>query len=122
MYAPTRWPRLAQWLKQADDLLANASSPALHSEKSFGRPGDWTFRRQPALNETDPAPDYSFQAITCADAVDAGDVTTQIVFESLVTVTREVSQMCKSDSRSLCYLIAYLLHAVGPMWGDVSVV
>lgn len=49
----------------------------------------------------DPPPDYSFQAITCADAPDA-NYTTKDVFDELVRVTREVSQV------------------FGPQWGDVS--
>ena len=34
----------------------------------------------------------------CADAADAGDVTTKDVFDMLVNVTRSVSPMCKLDS------------------------
>lgn len=56
-------------------------------------------RDDPTTNDT--SPDYSFPAITCADAPDA-NYTTKDVFDELVRVTQQVSQV------------------FGPQWGDVS--
>jgi len=47
--------------------------------------------------------DFLSLAITCADSIDTGSTTTKDVFDELVRVSREVSQL------------------FGPMWGDVSV-
>ncbi|QRV81714.1 Abhydrolase domain-containing protein [Ceratobasidium sp. AG-Ba] len=110
MYGPEYWPFLAEKLVHFSEFLAHASATnpnntkrALDFELARPRP----LRRHPlmprqASNESDPAPDYAFQAVTCADAVDAGNVTTQMVFDELVRATRQVSPM------------------FGPIWGDAG--
>ncbi|KAG9093654.1 hypothetical protein FRC06_011422 [Ceratobasidium sp. 370] len=42
-----------------------------------------------------PARDYALQAVTCADAMDSGDVTTRTIFEELARVATEVAPICK---------------------------
>ncbi|KAG9106063.1 hypothetical protein FRC07_008976 [Ceratobasidium sp. 392] len=112
MYGPTNWPFLARNLLAISEFLANASNTSPNSTKrvlDFDMPSPRPFLRRHSLtarqnssNSSDPAPDYAFQAVTCADAVDPGNVTTQMVFEELVRATREVSPM------------------FGPMWGDAG--
>ncbi|KAG8707836.1 hypothetical protein FRC11_007094 [Ceratobasidium sp. 423] len=108
MYTPTKWPELAEQGATFVDFFRNISLLPSSTKRSVGAPIFDIGRRQTANNGTtsnttttnDPAPDYAFQGVTCADAVDAGNVTTKDVFDFLVKVTREVSQM------------------FGPMWGD----
>ncbi|KDQ21467.1 hypothetical protein BOTBODRAFT_25909 [Botryobasidium botryosum FD-172 SS1] len=93
MYNPTNWPDLATALLDMYDQIKAGKSPAA----PLVRP---KLRRQSNTNSTsDPdshpeaAPDYSFQAITCADALDSGNTTTKDVFDEIVRVTREVSPL-----------------------------
>ncbi|KAG9122808.1 hypothetical protein FRC07_000644 [Ceratobasidium sp. 392] len=119
MYAPTQWPELAKNLSTIHDFIVtnmspsgnpgNSSTPDNSSRKrainlpvSRRSPLVPLTRRQSPTNNSNPAPDYAFQAVTCADAIDAGNVTTQMVFDELVRVTRDVSPM------------------FGPMWGVSS--
>ncbi|KAF8604272.1 alpha/beta-hydrolase [Ceratobasidium sp. AG-I] len=101
MYQPTGWPKLAEnlagWAGMLDNLTATAS-PTRRSFTESLRP----VQKRQASNNTDPAPDYSFQGVTCGDAVDAGNVTTKDVFDFLVQVTRTVSPM------------------FGPAWGEAG--
>ncbi|CAE7050036.1 unnamed protein product [Rhizoctonia solani] len=98
MYTPTQWPDLAE---QGAQLVAAAQDLSLlsnstHVKRLLRAPLVDIDRRQSTTNVTndrDPAPDYAFQGVTCADAIDAGNVTTKDVFDFLVKVTREVSQM-----------------------------
>ncbi|CAE6465220.1 unnamed protein product [Rhizoctonia solani] len=103
MYTPTKWPQLAEQGAAFVNFFHNISLLPSSTKRSIPAPMFDIKRRQTANNGTttnDPAPDYAFQGVTCADAVDAGNVTTKDVFDFLVKVTREVSQM------------------FGPMWGD----
>ncbi|KDN33735.1 hypothetical protein RSAG8_13166, partial [Rhizoctonia solani AG-8 WAC10335] len=107
MYQPSKWPELANQLAEINQAFQNVSSTnSTHTKRSLRAPLPVLDlgRRQSNSNGTndDPAPDYSFQGVTCADAVDAGNVTTKEVFDLLVTVTREVSPM------------------FGPTWGDAG--
>jgi hypothetical protein len=99
MYFPKRWPELAKSGAEFIQFFSNASLPSNSTHKrSLATPLFNIDRRQTANNGTtndDPAPDYSFQGVTCADAADAGGVATKDVFDFLVKVTREVSPMCK---------------------------
>ncbi|KAG8707348.1 hypothetical protein FRC09_001879 [Ceratobasidium sp. 395] len=85
MYTPTTWVDLAKSLQACWDFLN--SNPGSQLEYCYN-PG------QPTTPN-----DYSFQAVTCADAADSVNVTTKMVFEELVNVTRDVS------------------HTFGPSWG-----
>ncbi|KAL5637297.1 hypothetical protein ACGC1H_001066 [Rhizoctonia solani] len=105
MYRPTAWPGLAEELAGINQFLQNISvTNATQTKRSVRVPLFDLGRRQSTRNGTndDPAPDYSFQGVTCSDAVDAGNVTTKEVFDFLVTVTRDVSPM------------------FGPTWGDAG--
>ncbi|KAG8701909.1 hypothetical protein FRC09_005064, partial [Ceratobasidium sp. 395] len=99
MYTPTGWTKLAEELKAKYDFLAsNMRSSTKRSTHNHKRrrtpPGSVEVQaRQNTQANPDPPPVYSIQAITCADAVDAGNVTTQMVFDEMVRVTREASQM-----------------------------
>ncbi|KAG8684589.1 hypothetical protein FRC09_015290, partial [Ceratobasidium sp. 395] len=42
-------------------------------------------------NDDPPSDDYTFQAVACADSADAGNVTTKMVFDSLVDSARTAS-------------------------------
>ncbi|KAG9124179.1 hypothetical protein FRC07_012564 [Ceratobasidium sp. 392] len=97
MYAPSQWKDLAVALKGRYDIIVSAiGSPAKRSTplSNFDRRhtliGEFDLRTR---QSSEAPPDYAIQAITCADAVDPGDVTTQMVFDYLVKVTREVSPM-----------------------------
>ncbi|QRV92027.1 Abhydrolase domain-containing protein [Ceratobasidium sp. AG-Ba] len=82
MYSPTKWPKLAEDILAYWNFLTNNGTT---TKRSLPLPE----KRQ----TTDKAPVYSIQAITCADAMDAGNTTTKDVFDELVRVTRDVSQM-----------------------------
>jgi hypothetical protein len=53
----------------------------------------WTRKGQNALINS--APDYSFQAITCGDAIDSSNVTTIEVFKELTNVAQEIAPKCE---------------------------
>lgn len=96
MYTPTTWPKLAEDMAELAGLLDNLTTTTNPPTRRFFaeslRPVQ---KRQTSnVNNTDPAPDYSFQGVTCADAIDAGNTTTKDVFDFLVQVTRTVSTMC----------------------------
>ncbi|KDQ17322.1 hypothetical protein BOTBODRAFT_30140 [Botryobasidium botryosum FD-172 SS1] len=89
MENPTQWPELAKALfdmynqiKTGEAHLTPLVRPRLHHR------GD-----NNSTSDSDEAPDYSFQAITCADALDSGNATTRDVFDEIVRVTREVSPL-----------------------------
>jgi hypothetical protein len=95
MYSPKGWPKLATDLKDVQDSLATYYSGTSSTKRSLKLPETREIKRQATTNDTDPAPTYAIQAITCADSVDAGDTTTKMVFDELVRVTKDVSQMCE---------------------------
>jgi hypothetical protein len=121
MYQPTNWPKLAEDLAETRTFLDHVALLNSTGTKRSLLPSLLDFERR-QTNDTsdddDPAPDYTFQGVTCADAVDAGNVTTKDVFDFLVNVTRTVSQMCK------CIYLGpdrWLIGAaVGPSWGDAG--
>ncbi|KAJ1300403.1 hypothetical protein OPQ81_005222 [Rhizoctonia solani] len=96
MYQPRQWPDLAQNLSQISIALsnrANATSAlkarSLAPHENYPTP----FMRRDNANSSDPATDYAYQAITCADAVDAGNSTTKQGFETVVDLTDNYSRM-----------------------------
>ncbi|KAG9105175.1 hypothetical protein FRC07_009539 [Ceratobasidium sp. 392] len=95
MYTPTGWPQLAQDLYNKALIIHNQTATQSRAKRSSILELSTLESRQ-----SEAAPDYSFQAVTCADAIDAGNITTKDVFDFLVYVTRNVSQM------------------FGPSWGD----
>ncbi|KAG9107874.1 hypothetical protein FRC07_008567 [Ceratobasidium sp. 392] len=94
MYQPKQWPGLAQELRGMSDFLDNPAAGVPNKRWLPEPPPHRRARRQNAPDPNDPAPDYAFQAVACADSVDAGNVTTQTVFDSLVDTSRTTSQMC----------------------------
>lgn len=97
MYTPTTWPKTAETLATYAEFLHKALGTSNSTVKrSLPTLPDLERRQTNSTNDDDPAPDYAFQGVTCADAIDAGNVTTKDVFDFLVTVTRTVSQMCRS--------------------------
>ncbi|KAG8720235.1 hypothetical protein FRC09_009872 [Ceratobasidium sp. 395] len=95
MYSPTDWPQLAQELRKMSNFLDNPAAGVPNKRWISEPPPHHLARRQNAPDPNDPAPDYAFQAVVCADSIDAGNVTTQTVFDSLVDTTRTTSQMCE---------------------------
>ncbi|QRV81574.1 tRNA-dihydrouridine synthase 4 [Ceratobasidium sp. AG-Ba] len=112
MYSPTDWPMFAEtfagiskYLADPSDASAKRIKRSLDLEIPPPRPffrSNLLTSRQISSNGTRPLRDYAFHAITCGDAVDAGNVTTRMVFEELVRAAREVSPM------------------FGPIWGDAG--
>ncbi|KAG8730885.1 hypothetical protein FRC12_020025 [Ceratobasidium sp. 428] len=103
MYTPTRWPKLAQDLADITAAVNNLTSSTALKARSLRSMSSVLQNRQTSNGSSvDPAPDYAFQAVTCGDAMDAGNTTTKDVFDSLVYVTQTVSQM------------------FGPYWGDAG--
>ncbi|KAG8793299.1 hypothetical protein FRC12_003174 [Ceratobasidium sp. 428] len=56
-----------------------------------GRNGDGGNGNGGNANDDPPSDDYTFQAVACADAADAGNVTTKMVFNSVVDSARTAS-------------------------------
>jgi pimeloyl-ACP methyl ester carboxylesterase len=108
MYNPSSWVELAETLWEVDGeitaQLAGGNSTSTKAKMLKKRYEDMQLARGVLKKRQDgTAPDYSFQAITCADSIDNNDnVTTKQVFDELVRVTREVSQF------------------FGPSWGDAG--
>ncbi|KAG9119040.1 hypothetical protein FRC07_006157 [Ceratobasidium sp. 392] len=90
MYAPAQWKDLAVALKGRWDTIVSAMGPPAKRSASLSKL-DWVDLR--TRQNSEAPPDYAIYAITCADAVDPSNVTTQMVFDYLVKVTREVSPM-----------------------------
>ncbi|QRV92028.1 Abhydrolase domain-containing protein [Ceratobasidium sp. AG-Ba] len=84
MYFPAQWPQLAQTILPAWNFLTNNGTL---TKRTLSLPE----KRQ--TNATEKASVYGLQSITCADAIDAGNTTTRDVFDEMVRVTRDVSQM-----------------------------
>ncbi|CAE7193805.1 unnamed protein product [Rhizoctonia solani] len=102
MYHPSGWPQLAKDLVEVYKVVHNETRTS-QTKRSLPEPLIGVSPRQTANGtNSDPAPDYAFQGVTCADAVDPGDTTTKDVFDFLVEVTRTVSPM------------------FGPQWGEAG--
>ncbi|CAE6492002.1 unnamed protein product, partial [Rhizoctonia solani] len=95
MYHPREWPALAQNLAQISMALSNPtnSMTSLRARSPSDKIYSIPFIRRTSTNSSDPATDYVYKAITCADAVDAGNSTTKQGFESLVDLTNNHSRM-----------------------------
>jgi hypothetical protein len=74
-------------------------------------------RQAPDQNQTAPIIDYAFDAISCSDAQDAGNVTTKDVFDYIVSTTHDVSPMCECDCQVLLQydFVTLVLLSVGPI-------
>ncbi|KAF8684068.1 MEROPS serine peptidase family S33 [Rhizoctonia solani] len=96
LYHPRQWPDLAQSLAQISAALSNpTSSSGTHQVRDFSRqvhPVPLVGRDNNA-STSDPAKVYAYQAITCADAVDAGNSTTKQGFDAIVDITNNYTRM-----------------------------
>ncbi|QRV77216.1 Abhydrolase domain-containing protein [Ceratobasidium sp. AG-Ba] len=95
MYQPKDWPTLAENLLQVWDFLANKTSSSAKRSLPFQQDKRDT-------NSSDPESDQAIIAITCADALEAGNTITMDVFDEVIRVTRDVSPM------------------FGPSWGQAG--
>ncbi|CAE6357579.1 unnamed protein product [Rhizoctonia solani] len=92
MYQPRTWPGLAQNLAKISAALSGSTN------RLKLRGLDRQFQPTPLIrrddtNTSDPATNYAFQAITCADAVDVGNSTTKQGFETVVDITNNYTRM-----------------------------
>ncbi|KAG9124219.1 hypothetical protein FRC07_012368 [Ceratobasidium sp. 392] len=95
MYDPVLyWPELAKKLRSDWETLVK-SKPITYADHHITACDD-------PQNPNKPPPVYALQAITCADSVDQGDVTTKMVFDKIVEATHTVSRI------------------FGPTWGTVA--
>ncbi|QRW02523.1 Abhydrolase domain-containing protein [Ceratobasidium sp. AG-Ba] len=88
LYEPINWSSSAQSLADFHAALSNATSTSKLAQRDF----HWPAKRDNG-NTSDPATDYSYQAITCADAVDMPTTTTRDGFEAVVSLTKNVTRM-----------------------------
>ncbi|KAG9074081.1 hypothetical protein FRC06_010943 [Ceratobasidium sp. 370] len=65
-----------------------------------------------------PSTDYAFQAVACADAADPGNVTTKMVFDSIVDSARTASPICNEADPSTPFLSA---KSVADALGDSAI-
>ncbi|KAG8727613.1 hypothetical protein FRC11_012814, partial [Ceratobasidium sp. 423] len=95
MYHPRQWPDLAQNLAQIAMALSNSTNATstLKARDLSHKTHPMPFMRRNNTNSSDPATEYAYQAITCADAVDAGNSTTKQGFETVVDLTNNYSRM-----------------------------
>ncbi|CAE6502965.1 unnamed protein product [Rhizoctonia solani] len=95
LYHPREWPALAQNIAQISVALSNStnSTGALRARSPSDEIHSLPFIRRANTNSSDPATDSTYIAITCADAVDAGNSTTKQGFETVVDLTNNHSRM-----------------------------
>ncbi|KAH7335773.1 TAP-like protein-domain-containing protein [Rhizoctonia solani] len=97
MYYPKNWPELARNLAQTYTALSNSttgnSTNGLETRDLPRQIRPMPFTRRDNTNSSDPATDYAYQAVTCADAVDAGNSTTKQGFETVVDLTNKYTRM-----------------------------
>lgn len=115
LYAPKDWPQLAEKL---NNFSANLDFTKPFERRSTIGP-KYPIRRQNRqnnnrndngnnrsdenedgnnggnFNNDPPRTNYNFQAVACADAADPGNITTKMVFDSLVDSSRTVSPICE---------------------------
>ncbi|CAE7136267.1 unnamed protein product [Rhizoctonia solani] len=95
LYRPKSWPEFAQNLTQFHASLSNPtnSTSSLKARDLPLQVRPTPFTRRDNTNSSDPATDYAFQAITCADAVNAGGSTTKQAFETVVDLTDNYTRL-----------------------------
>ncbi|KAL1725876.1 Alpha/Beta hydrolase protein [Schizophyllum commune] len=95
MYAPTQWSSLATVIAVYSGALqllaANQTVPPALAQLSAQ-----------AKNDFSTSPTYGLQAVTCADSVDAGNMTMRGAFDAIVNASTNVSPM------------------FGPQWGTAG--
>ncbi|KAG8681612.1 hypothetical protein FRC11_000899, partial [Ceratobasidium sp. 423] len=95
LYHPPQWPGLAEKLGEVYMALSNSTSltGTLKSRDLSRQIHHVPFTRRDNTNSSDPATDYAYHAITCADAIDPGNSTTKETFETLVDLTENYTRM-----------------------------
>ncbi|CAE6409120.1 unnamed protein product [Rhizoctonia solani] len=97
LYQPQGWSNLALELKGVSDFLRDPTSANTTEIKRWlptsVNPTDSNHKPRSDANTPNQAPTYAYEAVTCADAQDAGNTTTKDVFDFVVKVTRHVSHM-----------------------------
>ena len=91
LYSPAKWATFASdtFYKYYQEIVkATGSNLTLATRSEWGPP---ELKRQSAQDWTS----YTFHAISCGDSIDGGDITTQIVFDELIRVVKDVSPICK---------------------------
>ncbi|KAG8735112.1 hypothetical protein FRC10_010974 [Ceratobasidium sp. 414] len=91
LYRPVDWASNAQLLAGIYATLTNASTSGAIAQRDL----HWAIKRDGA-NTSDPATDYAYQAITCADAIDMPKTTTRDGFDLVVGITQNITRMCES--------------------------
>jgi hypothetical protein len=99
LYQPKSWPTLAHCLTvyemgMRSDAFVNELDLAFCSSSIA------TIQRDGGNGSNKPV-SYAFQAVTCADAIDAGGVTTKMVLTEILGVGLVVDQICKQLYPSL---------------------
>ncbi|KAG8696109.1 hypothetical protein FRC08_007355 [Ceratobasidium sp. 394] len=88
LYKPVDWASDAQMLAGVYTTLSNASVSGTIGRRDM----HWPIKRD-NTNTTDPATDYAYQAITCADAIDMPKTTTRDGFDVIVSITQNTTRM-----------------------------
>jgi hypothetical protein len=119
MQRPRTWQTLAQNLRRYENRLSSRIAGALSTTGSSEPPQLLEISQQKDLTHFAPGFSYAMQAVTCGDAIDAGNVTTHMVFDELIAASWVIDQICKRLRYSLRDVIIDVFSAVGPIWGDV---
>ncbi|CAE6456295.1 unnamed protein product [Rhizoctonia solani] len=99
LYKPQLWSNMSLTLYALKEALDDPAAANLTQAKRWlpdsVSPLDDQLkpRAEPSSNQTTLAYAYDYEAVTCSDAADAGDVTTKDVFDFVVKTTHEVSPM-----------------------------
>ncbi|CUA76350.1 Putative hydrolase Mb2247c [Rhizoctonia solani] len=102
LYKPQLWSNMSLTLYSLKEALDDPAAANLTQAKRWlpdsVSPLDDQLkpRAEPSSNQTTLAYAYDYEAVTCSDAADAGDVTTKDVFDFVVKTTHEVSPMCNT--------------------------
>jgi hypothetical protein len=113
LYTPHQWAGFANFtLAPLLSNLTRVSQQATSTGPGRRKRGDdgidlSILKRQQSSFESSPAPDYTFQAISCGDSVDPGSTTTQMVFDELVRVAKDVSGFCMPYLSFRYYIVAH---------------
>ncbi|KAF8747654.1 MEROPS serine peptidase family S33, partial [Rhizoctonia solani] len=96
---PDQWNNLSNSLSGIYGKLR--SQAAVSGSSVLSRLSPYIWRGSSHNDFTDDTPNYSFQAITCGDAVSQAGVTTKEVFRELTRVAKDITPI------------------LGPAWGEV---
>lgn len=91
LYSPERWASFAagEFREFYQRVVRASGSNLTLATRSISIPPELKQRSDPDYDH------YTFHAITCGDSIDQDTITTQVVFDELSRVVKEVSPMCK---------------------------